>query len=382
MKIIVIYVGDIMYCPPALSVVEILSKLRHEVVVCTICTDLSKIEKQYENLKNVKIEYINNDYASDMSLVSKLLRMIKIKRKLWGIIDKYYDDNTFLWVISEVSVKHLGEKLLYQRRYILHMLELIEGIYYISGVPTFKLNCTKYANNALAVIEAEYNRAHITKAWWNLNELPYVIPNKPYSSIEFVKNSNITTSDSLKELIDSLKGKKIILYQGNISKERPLEEYIKAVDELGEEYAFVIMINGENPYPNLKVNNYYCIPFVAPPYHLEVTSHAYIGILSYVPIRNSYSLLNTLYCAPNKIWEYSKFGIPMIGNDLPALQNLFLQNRCGICLNELTKDNIIKAIKEISENYASYNKASSEFYSSVDMEKIVEQILTDSTGRV
>ena len=330
MKFIVVKMGEILKCPPALSVIQCLNDLGHSVVVCTIAED--NLEHHFGNINNVKFEFIGSSYNNKVNKIQKFARMFSIRKQLWEKIDAIYDDDTIIWVISEVAVKHLGPKLL-KKKYILHMLELLEGMYFISGNPILKLDHEAYAKNAIALVEAEYNRAHITKAWWNLNKLPFVLPNKPYVNIDINKNSEITSSNELKKLMKSLEGRKIILYQGNISRERPLDKFIKAVGELGDEYAFVMMLNGQNPYPDLHTDNSYFIPFVAPPYHLEVTSHAFIGILSYVPVKNDYSILNTLYCAPNKIWEYSKFGVPMISNDLPALSYMYAVHNNGLCVD-------------------------------------------------
>lgn len=376
MKIIVVMIGKMVKCPPAISVIQVLNDLGYEVIVCTTNCDKEALLRNFEGMNNITFEYPISDYEDNVSLHIKLIRMFKIRKNLWDTIEKYYDDESLLWVISEVAVKHLGKRLL-NKRYILHELELIEGMYYISGNPIFKLDAHEYASKALAVIEAEYNRAHITKAWWNLDRVPYVLPNRPYKSADIRKKSSITSRDDVAQLMEALKDKKIILYQGNISKERPLDKFIMAVEELGDEYAFVMMLNGKNPYPELKTNNCYFVPFIAPPFHLEVTSNAYIGILSYVPIKNSYSILNTLFCAPNKIWEYSKFGVPMISNDLPALTSQFHEKHIGITIPELSIEKIKEAILEIDRDYTNYSKAAKEFYDSVDIKTIIESIVAD-----
>mgnify|MGYP000102112636 CR=1 FL=1 len=106
----------------------------------------------------------------------------------------------------------------------------------------------KYARKATVVVECEYNRAHITKAWWELETLPEVLPNKPYIVNSILKNSSITRNDNVVDVIKAVKGKKVILYQGNISAERPLEPFIEAVEELGDPYVFVAMVNGDDPF--------------------------------------------------------------------------------------------------------------------------------------
>ena len=378
MKIFVVYVGEIEHCPPALSVVQVLGDLNHDTILCTIGKKNNAIFNSLRK-KNIRIKSIGDDYKSDISLWSKFGRMFNIRKRLFQIIDKEYDDNSIIWVLSEGSLKHLGDKIM-NYRYILHLLELHEGIYYVSHSSLLKMNYKRIARMASVVVEAEYNRAHITKAWWGLDKLPIVLPNKPYNTINIKKNAEITSSKEVKELMDNLSDKKIILYQGNISKERPLQEYVKAVAELGDEYAFVMMINGNNPYPELKFSNFYVINFINPPLHLEITSRAYIGILSYTPIKNDYSILNTLYCAPNKIWEYSQFGVPMISNDLPALREMFMEYNNGICLENLKKSSIKKAIQDISKNYDLYSKESLRLFDSVDIKEIVKYILEKAIG--
>ena len=376
MQIIVVMIGKMVKCPPAISVIQVLSDLGHKVIVCTTNFEKEALLRNFEGMNNITFEYPIADYEDNVSLPKKLIRMLKIRKNLWDTIEKYYDDETLLWVISEVAVKHLGKKLL-GKRYILHELELIEGMYYISGNPIFKLDAHEYASKALAVVEAEYNRAHITKAWWNLDRVPFVLPNKPYKSANISKHSSITSRDDVAQLMEMLQGKKIVLYQGNISKERPLDKFILAVDELGDEYAFIMMLNGNNPYPELKTKNCYFVPFIAPPFHLEVTSNAYIGVLSYVPVKNSYSILNTLFCAPNKIWEYTKFGVPMISNDLPALTSQFQEKHIGKTISEFSVKRIKEAILEIDKDYTNYSLAAKEYYGSIDVKEIIESIIAE-----
>lgn len=377
MKVIVINVADLLRTPPALSLIYALDVLGHEVVVCAVGSEKNNFQHNLGHVSNVSFRYINEDYSDNSNLIKKYKRMLDIRIRLWEVIDEVYDENTVIWVISEVSLKHLGSRIT-TKRYVLHFLELLEDLYYISGNPILKMNRKKYTDSAAAIVECEYNRAHITKAWWGLEKLPYILPNKPHIAIDIPCRAEITSSDNLAALIKKLEGKKIVLYQGNISKERPLDSYIRAVDELGDDWAFVMMLNGNNPYPELQTKNAYFIPFVAPPFHLEVTSHAYIGILSYVPIKNSYSILNTLYCAPNKIWEYSKFGVPMIGNDLPALRSMFLEFKNGCCVKNLEKDEIKEAILKIDSSYEKYSSASKVFYDSIDINDTISQIIADS----
>lgn len=374
MKVFLIYVGDILHCPPALTTIRTLSELNKEVVVCTNEFDYRKTTDDIVSSSNIRIEFIGEKYNPHVGLVKKIAEMPTIKKRIWTIIDKEYQDGDLIWVIDGGNLKYLGSKLL-KYKYILHLLELTEDLYYVESRHMLPIS-RQFAKSAKAVIECEYNRAHITKAWWELNKLPVVFPNKPYDNGMIKRRSNISTNEAINSLISNLRDKKIILYQGNISKERPLAPFLEAVEELGEPFVFVAMVNGDSPFPNYKGKQFYHIPFIAPPYHLEVTSNAYIGILSYTPIKNDYSILNTLYCAPNKSWEYAMFGVPVISNELPALRMQYLEYGNGISFGDFDKDSIINAIRKIDANYVKYSKAAEYFYNSVDTKDIISEVLS------
>lgn len=378
MKIILVYLGDVLNCPPAMSLVNSFNKLDKEIsFICYPSNDKQfvEFEKSNTNVKFIKLGESN----TKSNVVKKIILFLKYRILLKRLIDQEYDNDSIIWVLSNGTLKYFG-KYLYKYNYLLHLLELTEKLYLIESKHMLPLSI-EYARKALAIVECEYNRAHITKAWWNLSELPFVLQNKPFNHKTFNKDEGISSSRSISNLFETeLKDKKIVLYQGNVSKERPISTFIDAVSELGDDYAFVAMTNGDVDYKG-KSTNFYQIPFVAPPKHLEITSRAFIGILSYTPIKNSYSILNTLYCAPNKIWEYSMFSIPMIGNDLPALKNHFLEFGDGVCLSSISIEEIKRAILTIDKNYTDYSKNSKLFFDSYNYENEVKAILDSCEAR-
>jgi len=371
MKIILVHISSILRYPPALSVLQCLNDLGIDLTLCT--TDINNETASLCKKRGIKIINIEADYEKHIPPFLKLIRLMIIKRRLWQEIDKIYDLDTIIWVFSDLTLKHLGKELL-KKKFVLHMFELSEKTLYYRKLPFLALNTALYGKKALCVIQAEYNRAHIAKAWWGLDKLPYVLPNKPYNNNEICKYSNISNKEAY-TVIKKLKYKKIILYQGIVSSERPLDKLIKAVSDLGDEYAFVIMSSGKNIYKDIGSENFYFIPFIAPPYHLEVTSNAYIGVLSYIPTNNEYSKLNALYCAPNKLYEYSMFGIPMIGNDVPGLSYTFKTTGCGVCFENFDEDDIINAIKQVEKNYDFMADRAKAFYEHADIKETLKEII-------
>ncbi len=369
MKYIFVQVGPIANYPPALSALQTLNDLGKEVILITTQIDAHTMEicKQ----RHIKVIEVLKEFPENIHPALKMLRLFSLKKKLWQEIDRHYDAQSILWISSDPAITHLGSKLL-KRKYILHMFELGENIIYYSKLPFLKMDTSKYAHHSLANIQAEYNRAHIAKTWWNLKDLPFILPNKPYTG-NYSRNMPIQDKTA-RDIIEKLSDKKIILYQGITSKERPLDKIISAVAELGDEYAFVLMSGEQDVYADMDVDNYYFIPFVKPPFHLEITSHAHIGVLSYHPTANGYSKLNALFCAPNKIYEYAAFGIPMIGNDIPGLTYPFNTEQIGATFNDFNVSAITNAIKQVEDNFLAYSQNTIDFYHKTDTRNIILEI--------
>ena len=112
------------------------------------------------------------------------------------------------------------------------------------------------------------------------------------------------------------------------------------------------------------------IDFTPAPEHLVYTSKAYIGVLSYDP----YSL-NNAFCAPNKTFEYSKFGIPLICNELPGLKSVIDTYKTGKAIDINNVESIKNAILEIDANYEFYSNNAKEYYKAVNCKEIIRNAL-------
>lgn len=87
--------------------------------------------------------------------------------------------------------------------------------------------------------------------------------------------------------------------------------------------------------------------------------------------------INPIYCAPNKIFEYAKFGIPMISNDIPALKYTYMEYGCGECINyPITAEAIVATINKIFGNYEHYKSGALNYFNSVEPEKIIKEIVS------
>lgn len=380
-RVFLIFREDITYYPPIYSVIKILQELKFKVVVIGEYTDQPQKEKLISEGVDFWLPFF---YTGEGNLFSRWLSIRKWKSQIEKYLEKQsLSRNDFVWIFQAETIA-IFNKLPDKYNVIAHPLEFNNpGINW-----KFKLNfpflkLDKLFSRVYDVICCEYNRAQIFKGMYGLEKLPTVLPNKPYlSDLSFLEKNSLESDAKFSTVFELIKNKKIILYQGVFqNKERRLEEFCEAMNLLSDEFILIAMGKGSELFENLKAKyeseKIIFIPFVAPPLHLLITKLAFIGVLSYFPRKGSFaSIINPLYCAPNKIFEYSMFGIPMISNDIPGLKYIFKEFHCGECVDyPMTPENIRDAIVKVSNNYQDYSKGSLEYYNSVDMKKIVKGII-------
>lgn len=376
MKIVICQLEHLYEYPPTLNLINNLVNLGYEVTIISINIPNELIDK----LKASKVQVVN---VIARDLFFKLINKIYSNYLIKCTVIKICPYNCILWTTTDRTAVAL-KSVLFKYKHIMQLMELIEDYFFSRRIPFIKAELDKVGRNAHAVVVPEYNRAHIQKAWWRLDEVPFVLPNKneQHPQVRELPLNSPRLALADKKIRETC-GKKIILYQGVFSQERKLDAIADAVKILGSDYCLVLMgrsnkilINLEKKYKESIVH----IDFISPPDHLYITSHAYIGSLVYTadqPVRHN-SILNSLYCAPNKIFEYAGFGLPMIGNDIPGLKNLFESNNMGICAKKMSGHAFAEAIIEIERQYKYFSNNSKKFYNKINTSNCLLEIL-DST---
>lgn len=279
------------------------------------------------------------------------------------------DYSTIVWYATLDTAIVMYGKHLKANKFIISVLEL-----YDSATSYTRFFLKKILPLADKVIVPEYNRAAILKTWYNLRDIPFVLPNKPYK-IELLHES-----DNIKELKEKIStfanGRKILIYQGLITPERNIDNIIKAVEYLKNDVCIILMGTDFN-YVDHLINiggekQVLYIGNISSPNHLLLTSFADIGIVSY-----NYIDLNNIFCAPNKIWEYAAFNKAMLGNDVPGLKYMIEYHNAGICVNTEILENIIEGLKKIVANYSEFSANSQKFFNSFDLKDALYGILNE-----
>ena len=380
MKILIVHAQRLDNYPPVYNLIKNLLAHKHQVRLISCGTEKINEKEKYNGLECIPIKHseifsINVSTLNKKNLLQKTVYYLLFRKEFRNTFLRYRDDCDIIWNTMSDTYSLVGD-LLGGRKFIMQLMELEYDFPKYPKQKLIKVNLKKYAHKALKVVVPEYNRAHIYKAWWNLLELPSVLPNKPYE----LKATGLSSEDQ--KMLETVKNekRKIILYQGVFTCDRDLTEYIKAAQILKDKYVFYMMGRNNKNLEELRIKypeaNY--LGFVAPPNHLIFTQYAYIGLLPYQPpvkeVHNQ-SILNAVYCAPNKIFEYAAFGLPMIGPDLPGLYYAFNEYNIGRCVKHVKADEIVIAIKYIEQHHDAMSHNCKAFYDSVDLDEIVENIL-------
>ena len=378
-KIHIVMRNDLVILPAMESLITVLLEKGVQVHFLGKCSDIER--KSYFARLGVVFEDVI--YTPQDKIYKTLLEQIRYRRLLKQYLSVNMNNDTDIIWFEYSDMAYIVYDIFKNYDYLIHFYEFQNLKYsWKFQLMYHRYSMVDFVKTAKAVIHCEYNRAHITRGLCALKSLPFVLPNKPYpDDIDF---SN--TPSEVFDLVDSLKrkivDKKVILYQGIFApNERRLDEFCDAIEQMTNEYLLIAMGHGGKYFEDLKKKyasvKIIFIPFIKSPYHLLVTQLAHVGVLSYFPLNGSYAgVLNPLYCAPNKIFEYSKFGIPMLSNDLPGLRSMYLEYGCGVIVHyPITPNSIVNALLRIFNNYENYSKGAHHFYSSVDFKGIVSEIL-------
>ena len=365
--------------PPVISIMDALLRLNKKVVFIGNSSDYD--QKEDFEKRGVKFEAVTK-YDGSASNIEKFIRMKLFKRDVNKILKQKFFDGDELWIMHGETVCLLNS-LVGNYKTIIHFFEYVDphlNWKFRILSPSFDMGET--CRKAYKVVCCEYNRAHITKGLFQLEELPVILPNKFFSDEETLENPPSDVLAKVNDIKGKVEGKNVILYQGIfLDKERRLEEFIQAVNTMSDDYVLIAMGRGSEMFESLKKkyssHKILFVDFIKPPFHLLVTKLAKIGVLSYFPRNRSIAtVLNPLYCAPNKTFEYGRYGAPMISNDVPALAYLFSEYHCGeIVEYPVTGEKIKDKIEKIMGDYENYSKSAVNYYNSIDIIEIISKIV-------
>jgi len=368
--IVIICRNSIESLPPVLNTIFILADLGHKISIIS-----SSIDEDVRKL-------LNSNYGVQFYLSGKIIRgkdlpttfknNLRFRLHAENKISELCLHADILWISGEGTALSLYKsKCCKTMKYVFSCHELYESF-------VFKWVIKYFMKNAVLNVVPEYNRALIYRHWFRLPQTPFVLPNKTtnlYSALEGLNIAHIDLNNIAKltnEIKAKSQGKKILLYQGDISERRKLAIIVNVAKELSDEYYLVIMGSRNNYLKVLEdIWSGFCyVGYISAPFHLYITKIAHIGIVSY-----DFVNLNNIFCAPNKIFEFSMFGLPMLCNDVGGLTSTIGAAKAGICVDFSKNENIISGLRQIDDRYDYYSNRSLDFYDSINMHALHKDLI-------
>lgn len=369
-KVLVIHKNTIEKEPPTQMVIQHLLDLNIKVKLITL--GVNDYWKKKLLLKDVQYVDLNMTFyvnAHHRSAYTKIWAWLKYRREVLKELAKPENKDYLVWFIDADSIAPLlGSTVLKKIDYVMHVLEMYDNSLF------YKYILNKYIKTSQRLVVCEENRAAIFNLWFKPEKYPIVLQNKPYEILDAAE-SRIFLNESLYDVYHQLLNRKakIILYQGLLVPDRDLTFILKAIADLNEEYVPILMGRDFGMVEKYKkiCPRLIHIQFVPSPLHLFITSLARIGILIYDPIS-----LNQIFCAPNKIYEYAGYGVPMIGNNVPGITIPLQKFACGVIFDyEENSEQIRDKIVEIDRNFDKFSKNARQLFNSIDNQSVIRSVL-------
>jgi glycosyltransferase involved in cell wall biosynthesis len=149
----------------------------------------------------------------------------------------------------------------------------------------------------------------------------------------------------------------IFLYQGGFTSGRGIEMILDAFKRIKDPNKAIVFMGYGPLGDQIKkaaedYSHIYYHDAVAPNILLDYTASADIGILYYED-----TCLNHRYCSPNKLFEYTMAGIPMIASNLFEIRRLLEKYQNGIVVENNDTDSLIAAVHSVTQTELDRMKA-------------------------
>ncbi len=247
---------------------------------------------------------------------------------------------------SSTIVKMLiGRKYCKKIVYDAHELYIPQEGYPLSVRSRFFYTIEKsIVNKVDLLICASPERAKIMQKHYKLKELP--------TSIRNISQLTINSDPDTEKIILSLKDffskpGKTLVYAGTVMASRRIDEITRIVCQHSADFKLLVVGRGDAlekikqiaaGTPTLVFAYTGAIPYKSLG---AVLSRCDIGY-----VYNPNDILNNIYCAPNKVYEYTSVSLPILSNENPTVKKELEQNHIGIATDKL-EEGLLNLSKEL-----------------------------------
>jgi glycosyltransferase involved in cell wall biosynthesis len=170
--------------------------------------------------------------------------------------------------------------------------------------------------------------------------------NRPSVILNAPNKRELRANNHFREQLDIRDEQVILLYQGGLFAGRGVQLIIDAFKERTDDKVVIVFMGYGELEQNIKVaaaenSNIFFFPAVPPQVVLEYTSSADLGISLIEK-----SCLSYYYCMPNKLFEYSMAGLPVLVSNMKDMSELVTENHMGIVISNFSASGINQAVDE------------------------------------
>jgi len=184
-------------------------------------------------------------------------------------------------------------------------------------------------------------------------------------------------SCGLRERFELGQDMRIAVYVGSVTFNRGLEQLLAAVEQLPQ---FALITVGrwredirqqllEKTQSNGMAERFFMHPAVPPTQVPRLISEADVSVL---PIQNA--CLSYYYCMPNKLFESTVAGVPIVASDFPDMRKFIQENNIGVVCDPTNPDAIAQAILEVSDSRHRY-------YNPIKLQRLRQQCCFEEGGK-
>ena len=341
-NVAIVFLGDFSYDARCINMALSLLKENYQVSVLHSQLSAKPLDPIFKKIKFFHLDIQPRKIVTYFSFYRKVKFILQknnfdilIAGDLYSLanICKYKNKSHLIYDCREIYF----ELSAHQKRPIKKYISFLYENYFLQFIDTVFVT----AESDLSLLQSTYNKHNHLK-WYTLYNFPYSFDNK--HNINLHKKLNIP------------KQYKLLLYQGVIQKHRGIGALIKIINSSSSLCAIIV---GDGPEldqyktivsdQNLNDKIYFLgkIPYLQ---MLSYTASCDIGWLIIKPkgISNKFAL-------PNKLFEYTLAGLPVISTKLPNMYPIIERNNFGICVNENNLKEQIQAVHNIINNYKKYN---------------------------
>lgn len=205
----------------------------------------------------------------------------------------------------------------------------------------------RWAKDAYRVIAANAEREAVMKEVYGLTNTLNVLNIADYKYKQ-VAGTIVTDADW-------------IVYQGVVTESRKLSFFIKALRYLPSNYKLMIIGGGPDGGPGDRellegiakaeglLDRVHFTGRLANKDMMEKLKECKVGIITY-----PFNTYNNIYCSPNKIYEYTAIGMPVISSKQPFLKKVISDYKIGGLFDFEDSVTFAKSVEEIISHYDEY----------------------------